>query len=322
MKFIVAILALACGTSTIFAQENGYAWIDSPGSFMDLVYDGKKVVRYVYETMDPENREATYKPFHHVYDAAGEDFITKGPGGKFTHHRGIFFGFSKCLFTAPSGEDVSIDSWHCKRGYQTHEAVLESKAEKDAAMHKVLINWRMDDGFVFLREERQLSFSPLENGLVVDFHSKLNTELEKVTLDGDPQHAGFQFRASNEVHDTTFADTYYIRPKTGKNEPGKFINWSKNDDDLSVTNLPWKAMSFVVGGERYTVLYLDHPSNPKPARYSERNYARFGSYFVAPVTPDAPLEVNYRLRIIKGELTMEDCEQFHNEWLEAVPPSN
>ena len=34
-------------------------------------------------------------------------------------------------------------------------------------------------------------------------------------------------------------------------------------------NLPWNAMSFVPGGKRYAVACLDHPGNPKEARFSE-----------------------------------------------------
>ena len=41
-------------------------------------------------------------------------------------------------------------------------------------------------------------------------------------------------------------------------------------------------------------MYLDSPSNPKPARYSERAYGRFGSYFETDVTEDMPLNVKYR----------------------------
>jgi hypothetical protein len=74
-------------------------------------------------------------------------------------------------------------------------------------------------------------------------------------LDGDPQHAGFQFRASNEVFESTAKQTFYIRPNDGKDAPGKTKNWPQNKD---MTNLNWKAQSLVVGGQRYFTLYLDH----------------------------------------------------------------
>jgi hypothetical protein len=73
-------------------------------------------------------------------------------------------------------------------------------------------------------------------------------------------------------------------------------------------------MSFMLKGTRYTVLYLDHPSNPKPARYSERAYGRFGSYFVADVTKDIPLNVKYRVWVQPGEMTVEQCAKLSAEF--------
>lgn len=282
-------------------------WVDEAGKHTDLVHNGKKIVRYVYEPMDPEDRERTYKPFHHVYDSKGEGFLTKGPGGKYTHHRGIYFGFSKCKLPDGSG----VDTWHSRGGYTEHVKLLEQKVEDGSAIQTVQIEWRKDDGTVFIVEKRTLTFTPAEDGLHVDFKSTLTSAEGKVVLDGDPQHAGFQFRASNEVNEKTANQTIYIRPETGEAEPGATINWGKGkgDDDSSVTNLPWKGMSVVVGGERYTIVYLDSPDNPKPARYSERNYGRFGSYFVSEVTPDKPLTVNYGLFITTGQLPAEKCQQ-------------
>ena len=59
-----------------------------------------------------------------------------------------------------------------------------------------------------------------EGRLQIDFDSTLSTTQPKVTLDGD-QHAGFQFRASNEVAESNAKQTFYIRPKDGKDEMGK-----------------------------------------------------------------------------------------------------
>jgi hypothetical protein len=76
-------------------------------------------------------------------------------------------------------------------------------------------------------------------------------------------------------------------------------------------------MSFVIGGKRYTVLYMDHPTNPKPARYSERDYGRFGSYFVADVTKVKPLDVQYRVWVQDGEMTVDQCEKLSAEFISS-----
>ena len=77
-------------------------------------------------------------------------------------------------------------------------------------------------------------------------------------------------------------------------------------------------MSFVVDGKRYTAAYLDRPDNPKEARYSERDYGRFGSYFVADCTEKKPLTVDYRLWLQKGEMTKEGVERLSADFVK--PP--
>jgi len=294
------------------ADDHSYSWKDEPGKHLDLLKGDKKIIRYMYEKMNPEDRERTYKPFHHVYQADGQGFLTKGPGGKFTHHRGIYYGFSKCSAVNAEGKKVRVDTWHCRGGYQTHEKVIKSKAHENGASHTLEIAWRVDDGSIFATEQRSLAFSHRKDGsLQVDFSSVLSTKQESVTLDGDPQHAGFQFRASNEVAEKNAKQTYYIRPKDGTDEMGKTKNWPANKD---MTNLPWKAQSVVVGQKRYFTTYLDHPSNPKPSFYSERDYGRFGSYFKSETTPEKPLKVKYRLVIGTKQHDSAYCESLGKEF--------
>jgi antitoxin (DNA-binding transcriptional repressor) of toxin-antitoxin stability system len=287
----------------------GYAWELAEGEHATLTRDGKAIARYVLIPLDPEKREDTYKPFHHIYDEAGEDFITKGVGGQFTHHRGIFYGFAKVTVHDEDGTKETLDNWHARGGYQQHHSFSAEHADSDGASHTAEIGWYSDKSGLFATESRTLAFSHTDAGLQVDFTSTLTTDRPKVVVDGDPQHAGFHFRASNEVNDSTKGQTYYIRPGTGKDAPGKTINWSGDNDTEATRDQAWKAMSFVVGGDRYTVVYLDHPENPKPARYSERDYGRFGSYFVSEATPEKPLTVKYRLIITKGEIGPEAIEE-------------
>ena len=316
-RALVFALAIAL-PATLVADE--FSWKDTPGKHRDLFFGDKPVVRYVYEAIDtssPERRDLTYKPFYHVYDRDSGDFITKGPGGKYPHHRGIYYGFSKCSYTDADGkEHKGIDTWHCKKAHQVHEKFLEEKADADQALLSTEIAWIDNDGKKIATETRTQIFSFSGNDLVVKFSSTLTPDVPKVTVDGDPQHAGFQFRASNEVAEKTAKQTYYIRPKTGKAEPGTTINWSAKNDTEATRDLPWKAMSFVVGGNRFTTAYLDSPGNPKPARFSERDYGRFGSYFVSKnITAKKPLIVNYTLVIRKGEMTPDEVEQLSKTFL-------
>ena len=192
--------------------------------------------------MIPEDRQRTYKPFHHVYQSDGEGFLTKGPGGKFTHHRGIYYGFSKCSFTDKEGKKHRVDTWHCKGAYQTHEKFIRSHADSKSAGHTVEIAWRLDDGSVFALETRTLRFSLRpDDSLQIDFGSVLSTDHQPLILDGDPQHAGFQFRASDEAASSTARQTYHVRPKEGRDEAGKTKNWPADKD---MTNLPGKPRAW------------------------------------------------------------------------------
>jgi hypothetical protein len=311
-SFILATLLLASPCLSLLAKHHGYSWKDEPGKHLDLMKGDKKIARYVYERMAPKDRERTYKPFHHVYQADGEGFLTKGPGGKFTHHRGIYYGFSRCSAANAEGKKVRVDTWHCKGGYQTHEKIVKSHADGNGAGHTVEIAWRVDDGSIFATEQRTLTFSHRKDGsLQVDFSSVLSTKQESVTLDGDPQHAGFQFRASNDVAAKNAKQTYYVRPKDGKDAQGKTKNWPANKD---MTNLPWKAQSVVVEDQRYFTVYLDHPDNPKPSFYSERDYGRFGSYFKSQATPKKPVKIKYRLVIGIKEQDSTYCESLSKEF--------
>jgi hypothetical protein len=183
-------------------------------------------------------------------------------------------------------------------------------------LHRLNVSWHGQDGGKFADEERELAFFPMKNGLLVDFRSRLTTDIaDGVKLDGDPQHAGFHFRANSAMEKDT-KDTYFLRPD-GKGEMGQEKNWDPKTKKGPV-NLPWDAMSFVLEGKRYTVLYLDHPDNPKEARQSERCYGRIGTYFEYKLTPQKPLFVRYRLWIQDGEMTVEQCEALSRAFTEPV----
>ena len=82
-------------------------------------------------------------------------------------------------------------------------------------------------------------------------------------------------------------------------------------------------MSFVVGVNRYTTAYLDHSDNPKPARFSERDYGRFGSYFVKKgIKKGSSLKVSYRLVIRKGEMTQKEIEGMSGSFLMNKPSTS
>jgi hypothetical protein len=318
MKLPTLLLTLAVAIpGTSFAD---YEWQDTEGKHLDLLSDGKPVVRFVYEAIDessPERRDETYKPFCHVFRPGSSDaFLTKGPGGKFPHHRGIYYGFSKCSYVGPDGKtQKNIDTWHCRKAHQVHREFLKQTAGADSATFTSRIEWIDNEGKPFASEERSMTFSHDGSALIVDFDSTLKPLVTELTVDGDPQHAGFQYRANNHVAEKTAKQTIYTRPESGEAKPGATINWSAKSDTPQTRDLPWKVMTYVLDGKSFSVTYLDSKKNPKPARYSERDYGRFGSYFVAKATEEQPLTIHYRLVINSGKTSAEDAAKWH----EAFP---
>ncbi len=334
---ILSVLSLVCpmGHKIAMAADAApaMAWHNVPGKYTELRQGDRPILRYMYRALDEsteQSRFETYKVFHHLYSPSGEQLLTNGPTGEspyskeveLPHHRGLYYGFSHITF----GDGKQVDTWHCNKGEsQQHVDFLAEEVGTDFGRHKLAIDWHDRDGEVFLREQREVTATVRPEGTVIDFVSTLKSATQgAVHLDGDPRHAGVQFRAIDEVAKSTADQTYYLRTD-GKGKLEENRNWNHTDLDDPInpecTNRPWNAMSFVVGSQRYTVLYLDHPSNPKPARYSERNYGRFGSYFVTEVTKAKPLEVKYRLWVQEGEMTLDTCEAFSREFTNSTAPN-
>ncbi len=306
------------------ASKGGqFAWTDVADAYDELVYQeggkARPVLRYMRAPYDPtsrEKRDRTYKVFHHLYDPAGERFVTNGGHTDpykdakkltFPHHRGIMYGFNRITY----GDGKRADTWHCtKDAHVSHEKTVNTEAGPVLGRHRVVLGWHGEKGELFAREERELTAYATPGGTLVEFASRLKALDGKVQLDGDPQHAGFQFRAANEVAERAAKQTYYLRPD-GKGEPGKFRNWP---GDKGHVDLPWYALSFVLDDQRYTVCYLNHPTNPRETRFSERDYGRFGGYFAYTLTEQTPLLVNYRLWLQNGEMTVDEAQALHDQF--------
>jgi len=98
-----ARLKLALGAEQL-TPEAGFNATDKDKESSEIRYKDRPILRYMHPSLDEsskEKRELTFKVFHHLYDPAGKRLVTKGPGGLYTHHRGIFYGFNKVTY----GED-------------------------------------------------------------------------------------------------------------------------------------------------------------------------------------------------------------------------
>jgi hypothetical protein len=278
--------------------QTGFKWVDHLPDNSELYFGDRLVSRYMRTPYDPAKgkREQTYKVYHHVFDPeTGQVQLTKGPGSQFTHHRGLFFGFQKVTY----GGTQKVNIWECPNAYQADAGTVFAEAGPVVGRHRVKIDWHGKGKDIFAAEQREVMFINTPGGILVDWSTRLETTDGPVLLDGDPQHAGFHFRAAAEVGEKNAKQTYYLRPD-GQGKLDETRNWPAQKNHV---NLPWDVMCCVIGSKRYSIEYIDRPQNPKEARFSERDYGRFGSYFVWHLDKDKPLLLNYRVWLQAGEMT-------------------
>ncbi|HEX8310084.1 MAG TPA: DUF6807 family protein [Chthoniobacteraceae bacterium] len=292
LAFFAATLLGGSLLSSLAADE-AFSFREESGVSLDVLRAGQPVARYMcgYDTSTPERRGETYKPYLHVLDAEGLQPITKGPGGEFTHHRGIFIGWNKL-----SVAGKVYDRWHMKDGAQIHRQFLAQKAEADQASFTSLVQWQGKGDETILEEERTHTFSrgsaPVY--LMIDVSSRLKAVAGEVKLDGDREHAGVQFRASGDVE---LSKTTFLLP-------------TENADPTKDHDYPWFAESFTLRGKRYSVAYLNHPANPTGTEISAyRPYGRFGAFFRDTIPANGERTIRVRFLVMEGDLPAREAMQ-------------
>lgn len=280
-----AALLLTAGGASLSAAD-GFAFKDTPGDHLDILAGEKLVARYMYafDKSTPARLHDTYKPYLHVFDAAGSAPITKGPGGSFTHHRGIYIGWNKISFNGKS-----YDRWHMTGGQQVHQKFSVQKADAAQASFTSVVHWNDEAGKEFIVEERTTTFlpAPAPGHALIDFHSTLTAPRGDVKLDGDPEHAGIHFRPADEVDKS---QTLYVFP-------GEKPNAHKDLD------YPWAGETFSLRGKHHSVVELNHPKNPTGTRWSAyRDYGRFGAFPTATIKSGESRTFHYRFLVADGEM--------------------
>ena len=296
-RFIFVLLVVVVVGGVAFGA--GFSWKDTKGEYLDLLYDGRRVTRYMYgyDTSSEQRIFETYKVLHHAFDEKGEKLLTNGPDGekpysksvKYPHHRGMYIGWNRLTIAGKS-----YDTWHMSKGVaQVHQKFLEQKADEKKAVSTALIHWKGGDGKVLIEEKRKTTVHRPGVGtiLLLDFETELKAVSGEVFLNGDPEHAGFQYRPHDDVA-TGPADV-----------KAKYVFHKDGIDPKKDKDLPWVAMSYGLNGKRYSVQYISHPDNPDDAVYSAyRDYGRFGEFFKHTIPAGETLKLRYRIWVGQGDL--------------------
>ena len=276
-------LPLAFGTLLALTQAFAADIKVTPNEAVDILQDGKAVARFMtaHDVSTLDKRLETYKPYLHVFDSSGAMRLTKGPGFNFTHHRGIMLGFMKITV-----DGKTYDRWHMKGGDQVVTAINPTDDGFVAA-----IDWQgaTAQDKPILTEQRAFEFTkpaaPFYLG--IEMRSTLKPDHGEAKIDGDPEHAGAQFRPSEKIDGTKTTYVY----------PGKDVLIHK------VRDLTWVAEVFTIEGKTFTALLLNHPSNPKDTAFSAyRDYGRFGAFPKGVATQESPFKLRYKWLIAAGDV--------------------
>ena len=250
-----------------------------------------------------------------AHDASGSQ-LTNGPDGvdpylrdqiRYPHHRGIYIGWNRLTF-----EGKRYDLWHMPQAHQVHQKFLEQTAGPVLARSTTLIHWNDTNdmnGKPIIVERRQTTVFRQSDPtvLLLDFHTELKAIRGDVFLNGDPEHAGFQYRPHDAV------------AKGGPEVKAKYLFHQDGIDPRKDRDLPWVAMSYGLNSGRYSVLHMNHPDNPKTTLYSAyRDYGRFGAFFTKELSEGQTLVLDYRIWVGKGELPeRQDLSNRHSVFTEA-----
>ena len=268
----------------VTGMSQDFTFQDTQGKYLDVLQGGKKVARYMYayDTKDKTSAHDTYKPYLHVFSDDGETIITKGPGGAFTHHRGIFIGWNKLGF-----DGKVYDRWHMKGGEQVHQKFEKTEGGKDSGVFTSVVNWNDNEKQPLVVEKRTMKFMPAEKPgyILIDFTSEILAPRGDVVLDGDPEHAGIQYRPANDVD----------KAKTVYSYCGEKVDLKKDKD------LAWIGETYTLSNKQYSVVMMNHPDNTKGTRISAyRDYGRFGMFPKSEIAKGATKTFRYRFMIATG----------------------
>ncbi len=277
-----ALVSMSVLSGKVIAAEGQY----------EVTLGGKPVARYMhaYDDSSDESRLKTYKPYLQVLDEAGKARITKDVEGQYTHHRGHYIGWSKLKF-----KGASYDLWHMKKAQQVHQGFGEQKNADAESSFVSKVHWIAGEDTLLLTEKRRYDFAKPEKGgyLLFTFTSVL-TAADDIELNGDPEHAGIQFRP----HETTEKSetVYYF--------PGEVA------DVKAARDLPWVGETYTFADKTFTVFAFNHPDNPKDTRISAyRDYGRFGFFPVKTLKKGETATFKYQYLVSAG--VMKDVNVVH-----------
>lgn len=293
---LAALLSLA---ATAQAQDPKQArnpkQTEKPKPGKDLTFaDGKPATEFIHKQHDPKHHHDTCKVFHHVRALDGT-LLTKGNGGKFQHHKGLFIGWNQTRWNGRK-----FDFWHMpKKELQVFQGYVDPDRLSMPPQAQVAeVHWVTPEGEPVVVERRGLQIVKQDkNSYTLHLRNELRAPNHDVKLGGDPQHAGQQFRSPQKFAPDGATKVTYLRPKSAEDH-GNDV-W---------TGCSWIAAIQTHGDKKYTILRVEGLANPGKTTWSTRDYGRFGATRTVKVTKGKPLVLDQYYVIANGERDTTWCQ--------------
>ena len=282
----LSTLALVAALATSAAAQGG-ARAAKPVLGLDLTFaSGAPATTFFHRDHDPKRHHDTCKVFHHVRALDGT-LLTKGNGGMFQHHKGLFIGWNRTKWNGQR-----FDFWHMPkqelqvfRGFLPHDAMNMAEGAQVCA-----IEWITPAGEVVIAERRGLQITEQRaDSYTLHLRSELRAPNGKVRLAGDPQHSGQQLRSPQAFAPADATKVAYVRPDDARGH-GNDV-W---------TECEWIAAIQRHGADSYTILRVEGAGNRGETKWSTRDYGRFGATRAVDVTAAQPLVLDQYYVIADG----------------------
>lgn len=271
-SLILALLGAACAAPPQLQ-------VTSTTTRSEITYAGAPLLSEVHD-WDPARAFGTFKVYWHVHGLHGEGPITKGEEtGQYPHHRGLFVGWNRL-----QAGGRTWDFWHGKDG--VHFLWRGTRADGDAAVSQV--DWVAGDGQTVVRDERRVRVLESTPGRrTFEITLTLRCAAGPVQLLGDPHHAGFHFRAAEEVA-TRARETRIEVPAAARER--------KAGDRSILEGVAEAAERFTIQGRPYRI----GMRSEVPCCWSLREYGRFGAFSEHRLEPGKDLVLRFWLTVERG----------------------
>ena len=274
-----------------------FAWVHDKQTHTDLLSRRVRTVvssaAYMRHTTIPPPDLATSPTRCSIicmtrWSHAGHQWGTHGrlPQGtklQYPHHRGLFFGFNRVQLgrRKEKGRRLALPEG---RPHLARE--VPERRGRHRCWGAIACSWTgmAPQKQVFAHEQREVTVYNVGGGTLVEWSTLVKTQVGPVKLDGDPQHAGFHFRAANEVASTREGDVLPASRRQGRTGGNSQLAAHKAARQSAVERdeLQDRGRTLHRRVSRSSI-------EPARGRHSERAYGRFGCYFEYELTAEKPL---------------------------------